>query len=420
MSDAGGTRRWIAPLAALLLALGLPGCGTRSEEHGHEHEDEHGGAEHDDQDQHDEDGSHAGDGDAGAGEEGAEAGAGEQEGAHEGESNHVPLAGVRGVSFGEVSPPVEEGIWYPGEAMASELERAMLTSPIAGTVEAIAVPPGREVGRGTPLLTLRSPELAALAADLLKSGAVREQAAAEVAREERLAAAGAGALRELEAARAALAVARADESAARLALEARGIAPGDAGATLDVSAPYRGRVASVDVAIGEGVEGGQRLGMFETASASLVHVELPLPGPSAWSPGVETTVRRGDGKTWTARVEGLPASLSAETRRLTYRLRLEGARDLPYPGTPLEVRVPLPAGIVVPQDAVQQIEGEWGVFVIEGDVAHFTAIRRGPELGGDVIVLEGLAPGQRIAIEGAYLLKALALKRSGGGEAHAH
>jgi hypothetical protein len=35
-------------------------------------------------------------------------------------------------------------------------------------------------------------------------------------------------------------------------------------------------------------------------------------------------------------------------------------------------------------------------------------------------VLEGLAPGDRIATEGAYLLKALALKRSGGGEAHAH
>ena len=154
-----------------------------------------------------------------------------------------------------------------------------------------------------------------------------------------------------------------------------------------------------------------------------MRIELPLPGPSTWQPGTETVVRRGDGKTWRAKVEGLPASLTAETRRLTYHLRIEGDEP-PYPGTPLESRVPLPPGIVVPQDAIQQIEGEWGIFVVEGDGAHaqarFASIRRGPELGGDVIVLEGIEPGQRIATEGAYLLKALALKRSGGGEAHAH
>ena len=75
----------------------------------------------------------------------------------------------------------------------------------------------------------------------------------------------------------------------------------------------------------------------------------------------------------------------------------------------------------MPQDAVQQIEGEWGVFVVaRRSQPEFVPIRRGPELGGDVIVLEGLEPGQRIATEGAYLLKALALKRSGGGAEHAH
>jgi cobalt-zinc-cadmium efflux system membrane fusion protein len=74
----------------------------------------------------------------------------------------------------------------------------------------------------------------------------------------------------------------------------------------------------------------------------------------------------------------------------------------------------------VPQDALQQIEGEWGVFVATGDDAVFTKVRRGPELGGDVVVLEGLSPGQRIASSGAYLLKAMVLKQSGEGADHAH
>jgi cobalt-zinc-cadmium efflux system membrane fusion protein len=170
---------------------------------------------------------------------------------------------------------------------------------------------------------------------------------------------------------------------------------------------------------GAGVAAGQQLGIFETGRATIVGVELPLPGPPAWTPGMTTTVRRGDGATWQARVEGLPASVSADTRRLRYRFRLAGSEPL-IAGTPLEVRVPLPPGIVVPQDALQQIEGQWGVFVADTSEAVFTPVRRGPELGGDVVVLAGLAPGQRIATSGAYLLKALVLKHAGGGEEHAH
>ena len=389
----------IALLLVLVAPFALTACGAGSGKESHEHEGDHAGESHEEGDEH--------------------SGADTHDDAEEHGEGSVPLAGVRGVSFADVQPPVEEGVWYPAEAEAAADERAMLTSPVAGVVISIRAAPGKEVGAGAPLLTLRSPELAELAAAVLETEAERAQAATELAREERLAQANAGAARELEAAKTALSVAEARAAAAKLALEGRGIAADQAKATLDIRAPYRGRVAEFDVLVGEAVAAGQRLGLFETARASLVRIELPLPGPSTWQPGIETVVRRGDGKTWRAKVEGLPASLTTETRRLTYHLRIEGDEP-PYPGTPLEARVPLPPGIVVPQDAVQQIEGEWGIFVVEGVAARFVAIRRGPELGGDVIVLEGIVPGQRIATEGAYLLKALALKRSGGGEAHAH
>ena len=338
---------------------------------------------------------------------------------HTEEAGTVHLEGVRGVAFATVGAPIEEGVWYPAESMADESEREMLSAPISGVVVSLAVSPGREVSRGTPLLTIRSPELAQLTATWQGRRATREQAAAELAREERLAKAGAGAARELEAARAALAVAEAEEAAARLGLEAHGVTPGRAGATVAVRAPRDGRVAKYSVLAGQGVQTGQELGVFEVGRGTLVGVELALPGPTSWVTGAETTVRRSDGKTWTARVEGMPTSLSAETRRLSYRLRLIGAEP-PYPGTPLEVRVPLPRGIVVPQGAEQQIERNWGVFVATGNEAAFRPVLRGPELGGDVVVLEGLVAGERIATDGAYLLKALLLKQSGEGETHAH
>jgi hypothetical protein len=36
------------------------------------------------------------------------------------------------------------------------------------------------------------------------------------------------------------------------------------------------------------------------------------------------------------------------------------------------------------------------------------------------MVLEGVAPGEEVAHEGAYLLKSLHLQLSGGGERHEH
>ena len=112
-------------------------------------------------------------------------------------------------------------------------------------------------------------------------------------------------------------------------------------------------------------------------------------------------------------------TLTTDTRRLSYRLRLLGG-PLPIPGTPLEVHVPLAKTVVLPQSALQQVEGTWGVFVKEGEEAMFRPVRRGPELGTDVMVLDGVKPGETVVGEGAYLLKSLQIKRKSGGEDHDH
>jgi len=148
-----------------------------------------------------------------------------------------------------------------------------------------------------------------------------------------------------------------------------------------------------------------RVGRSTLASAALARLELPLPAPEHWQPGALTDVRKADGQRWKARLEGTPATLTSDTRRLSYRLRLLGG-SLPFPGTPLEVHVPLAKTVVLPQSALQQIEGTWGVFVKEGEEAEFRPVRRGAELGGDVMVLSGLKPGERYVSKGAFILKA--------------
>lgn len=336
------------------------------------------------------------------------------------ESTRIPLKEVRGIKTMQVPEPKAEGAWYPAEAIGDESAQAILASPVKGLVSSILVPPGRHVSQGTPLLAIQSPELARLKADWLSAKAKRERAESELQREQRLADAQAGSRRELEAARSEAATAKADEEAARLALEARGVSPEAAGATFYLKAPKSGSVINVyKIQLGQGVEAGQELGAFQAASAAIARLELPLPAPQGWMPGALTEVRKSDGQRWKAKLEGAPAALTSDTRRLSYRLRLQGGA-LPLPGTPLEVHVPLAKTVVLPQSALQQVEGTWGVFVKKGEEAEFRPVRRGAELGGDVMVLSGVQPGETVVGEGAYLLKSLVIKRKSGGEDHDH
>ena len=318
-----------------------------------------------------------------------------------------------------VPEPKAEGAWYPAEAIGDESAQAILSSPVKGIVSAILVPPGRHIGMGSGLFTIQSPELARLKADWLSTRARRERTEGELVREQRLFEAQAGSRRELEAARSDATTARADEEAARLALEARGLNPESAGAVMTVKAPKAGSVTAYKIQLGQGVEAGQELGSFQSASAAIARLELPLPAPENWQPGALAEVRKGDGQRWKARLEGTPTTLTADTRRLSYRLRLLGG-PLPIPGTPVEVHVPMAKTVVLPQSALQQVEGIWGVFVKQGEEAEFRPVRRGPELGTDVMVLDGVKPGETVVGEGAYLLKSLQIKRKSGGEDHDH
>ncbi|HXU34541.1 MAG TPA: efflux RND transporter periplasmic adaptor subunit, partial [Thermoanaerobaculia bacterium] len=291
--------------------------------------------------------------------EGEKAIAGEEPQEHPSEGpRSIDLAGVRGVSFAVVGPPREEGAWFAAEAISETGSAATFSAPVGGIVTSLLVEPGRAVSRGAALVEIRSPELAEKKAAWLAARSRRAQADREVARERRLLEGGATSQRDVEAAEAAAEVAAVEEASARLALEARGVDPASAGTTYRVRAPRGGVVESFGVAVGQGVEAGGDLGRLIVPGASRVLVEIPLPGPETWGLGAKTEVRRANGQRWQATVEGMPASLSDATRRLSYRLRLAGdEKSWPLAGTPLEVRVPLASAVVLPQAALQQIEG---------------------------------------------------------------
>jgi cobalt-zinc-cadmium efflux system membrane fusion protein len=345
--------------------------------------------------------------------------AGPEAGEGEAEEVRVPLEGLRGLAFVRVGEPQEEGVWAPAEAVSDSAAVAIVTAPAAGIVRQLLARPGETVRAGQVVAELASAEIADLAARYRSARAQEGRTRVEVERERTLLAAQATSRHDVEAAEAAHAATAAEVLAARQSLAARGVNPETFAGTAFLEAPVGGTLERWEVALGQGVDAGTALATIRDRLASRVRVELAPPGPTEWKAGSPSEVRRGDGTRWAATVEGLPAGLTAETRRYPYLLRLDDG-PLPAPGTPLEVRVPLTRGIVLPQEALQLVEGDWGVFVREGGDAVFRKVRRGAELGGDVLVLEGLEPGVEVATAGAYLLRPLWMKRMGGGEQHAH
>ncbi|MFM1945363.1 MAG: Efflux pump periplasmic linker BepF [Verrucomicrobiota bacterium] len=95
----------------------------------------------------------------------------------------------------------------------------------------------------------------------------------------------------------------------------------------------------------------------------------------------------------------------------TLRLRAEFANpgNRLRPGMFGRVRVLLtekPGAVVVPQRAVQEIQGTYSVFKLgEGDKAVFTRVKAGQRVGSLWVIDEGLAAGDRVVVEGVLKVR---------------
>jgi cobalt-zinc-cadmium efflux system membrane fusion protein len=78
--------------------------------------------------------------------------------------------------------------------------------------------------------------------------------------------------------------------------------------------------------------------------------------------------------------------------------------------------------LAVPAAALQRVGTEWLAFVPhDGKQFEMRRVGRGRDLGMEVEVLSGLKAGETVVVEGAFLLKAEAEKRrGGGGDEHGH
>jgi cobalt-zinc-cadmium efflux system membrane fusion protein len=342
-----------------------------------------------------------------------------QESHDSGHEGMIPLKDVPGARTQAVEDPKELNLWFPAAVIADESSQFVLSSPVNGILGALHVSPGQHVESGTVLATVRSPELARLHSDWVAAKSRLAKAESALAREQRLDAKKATSQKELDEAISEDAIAKAEEESARLALESLGLKPGHGGAIWTLKAPRAGSVVEYKAISGQGISAGQDLGFFLATGPVIVRMELAISPNDNLKPGRAFPVKNSSGHRWNGKLEGIVPAISSDTMRQTYRLRLTG-NALPLPGTPVEVQIHFPPSITLPQVALQQVDGIWGVFIAHHGFAEFRPVVRGQDIKGEVVILNGLKPGQTVVTDGAYLLKAYQRKLASPDEEEGH
>jgi membrane fusion protein, multidrug efflux system len=280
------------------------------------------------------------------------------------------------------------------------LRSITLRNEVAGTVERVQLTPGRIVEPGAVLVALdASVERAELQAQEAQAALARTT----LERLEGLRKHDATSQEEVDQARAQYDVAQAQMVRTR-ALIAKKI----------IRAPFRVRVGIADVHPGQYLNEGTTLTTLQGV-AEAAHVDFTVAQRVAAGLRIGDSVvvyGANEARPLSARIVAVDARVDPTTRNATVRARLTGA-GTPAPGA--SVRVVVPVGpldtiVSVPVNALRKGPQGDHVFVIEPDSAgkaraHLRTVQSGPVLGEDVLLYDGVKPGEQVATSGSFKLR---------------
>ena len=274
-----------------------------------------------------------------------------------------------------------------------------LRNELAGTVRQVALVPGQVVEAGAVLVAL---DVSVEEAELQAQTAQADLAATTLARQERLQEAQATSQEEVEQARAARDVALAQIARTRAII-----------AKKTIRAPFRALVGLADVHPGQYLNEGTELTTLQGVDAAAnVDFTVAQAVAAELHPGEPITVyAANDPRPMTARIVAVDARIDPTTRNAMVRARIPS--HAPAPGASVRIEVPVgpPTTVVaIPVSALRKGPGGDHVFLIVADSAgrsraHDQPVQSGPVLDDEVVILNGLTPGQRVATSGSFKLR---------------
>jgi len=284
---------------------------------------------------------------------------------------------------------------------------AIVTARAGGAVTRVLKRLGDPVRAGETLAVVESRDAAQIAADRTAAGAKAALAQKALARERYLYDQKVSARVDLETAQADAASAAAEARRAAVAAGAANITADGRGVIL--ASPIAGRVTAMKVSLGAFVQPETEL--FRVADPRQIQIEAAVGAADAarLEAGDKAIIELPDGGTVDARVRAVTPTLSGETRAAT--AVLDVTSSLLQPGLAVRVRMIPSRGatsnaIVVPEEAVQSLNGRDVVFVRTANGFKAIPVTTGQRSAGRIEIASGFPAGRAIATRNAFLLKA--------------
>jgi membrane fusion protein, heavy metal efflux system len=297
---------------------------------------------------------------------------------------------------------------------------------VSGRISKLIAGVGDNVRKGQIIAEIESSEVGQARAELVSAKARYSAAEANLRRENDLAEKKISSSRERELAQAAWATEQAGVRAATMRLKAIGLTQSDIneierrdlGGRVQMHAPIAGTIIERKVTLGQAVE--RATDAFKIADTSHVWVTLDLYEKDLArvhvGQEVETRVESRPGETFKGRVAFIVPVIDEATRTAKVRLEFPNPKGILHAGQLLTARIladpkrEAPEVLAVPRSAVEQVEGKTVVFVQNGDTFERRNVLLGSSGGDQIEVRKGLNAGERVAVEGAFLLKSELLR----------
>lgn len=362
----------------------------------------------------------------------------EGEGEHDDESNSVAMSKAQQKEIGLVvatarAGDIEQLISLVGEVRLHEDRMAHLVPRVPGIVHNVPVSLGDKVKEGQILALIDSHELAELKANYLEKSRNLDLTRRTFERKQYLKQENIASEADWLEAQSAFLNAETLLLSAKRRLRVLGLSENEISALPEAKDESFGRYALksplTGTIIAKHITRGEKIGeeeVFTVADLSVVWVDLQIPAKDLGriKKGLRVEISSTGGKAAEGKLTLVGPLVDSESRTSLGRVELPNPAGVWRPGLFVTGQIQAETSasvVVVPSEAVQNINGEDVIFVPEEDGFKPVDVTPGKSVSGKTEILAGLHAGDRYVAKGAFALKAVIVTSGAGGHAgHGH
>ncbi|MDN3699949.1 efflux RND transporter periplasmic adaptor subunit [Vibrio artabrorum] len=270
-------------------------------------------------------------------------------------------------------------------------QSVIITSEVAGRVDAINVKANQDVTKGQMLVQLDDTKAKAA---VTEAQAYLKDEQRKLAEFQRLVKRNAITQTEIDAQKTNVEIANARLAAANANLS-----------DLHITAPFSGTVGFIDFSRGKMVTAGTELVTLDDLSVMQLDLQIPERYLSKLSKGMKVTARTSAwGETeFIGTVVGIDTRINSDTLNLRVRIHFDNNHDYLKPGMLVEADMDFPSveAPIIPVQALEYSGTKRFVYVIGDDnKAVRTEVFLGARIDNEVVIEKGIEIGQKIVVQG--------------------